>query len=96
MWWAIVTFTTVGYGDLYPVTRPGRFAAVLLMIGGVALIGTLAGSLGSFFSEEDAPDQPAPSGPTPLDADTASLLAEVRLLRTELAELRSQLPPAPD
>ncbi len=56
MWWSIVTFTTVGYGDLYPVTTPGRLAGVLLMVGGVALIGSLAGTLGSFFSPGDDPE----------------------------------------
>ena len=37
VWWAFVTITTVGYGDFYPVTVGGRFAAVLLMCGGVAV-----------------------------------------------------------
>ena len=83
MWWAIVSFTTVGYGDLYPVTMAGRIAAVFLMIGGVALIGTLAATLGSFFSGSG--DQA--EEPTSPDA-SAELLAEVRSMRSEIAELR--------
>jgi voltage-gated potassium channel len=90
MWWAIVTFTTVGYGDLVPVTHSGRAAAVLLMLGGIALIGTLAGSLGSFFAGDD----PEGAEDPPSDPDVAALLDEVRLLRAELAEVRSQLPGA--
>ena len=38
IWWAFVTITTVGYGDYYPVTTPGRVVAVLLMAGGVAVL----------------------------------------------------------
>jgi voltage-gated potassium channel len=48
-WWGFVTITTVGYGDLTPVTTVGRIAAICLMFGGVALLGVLAGTLASFF-----------------------------------------------
>jgi voltage-gated potassium channel len=49
IWWGFVTITTVGYGDLYPVTTAGRITAVVLMLGGVAFLGTLAGTLSAFF-----------------------------------------------
>lgn len=49
MWWAVTTVTTVGYGDHYPVTVPGRCIAVGLMIGGVALIGVVTASFAAWF-----------------------------------------------
>ena len=49
IWWGFVTITTVGYGDIIPVTTPGRITAVVLMLGGVAFLGTLAGTLSAFF-----------------------------------------------
>ena len=49
IWWAAVTVFTVGYGDLYPVTIEGRFIAVLLMMGGVALLSVLTANLASYF-----------------------------------------------
>ena len=39
IWWACVTLFTVGYGDIFPVTTPGRVYAVLVMLGGIAIIG---------------------------------------------------------
>jgi voltage-gated potassium channel len=36
LWWALVSFTTVGYGDLYPVTPIGRIAGILMMFAGLA------------------------------------------------------------
>jgi len=92
MWWALVTFTTVGYGDLYPVTTAGRLAAVLLMIGGIALIGSLAGTLGSFLVHGDAPSAES----TALSEQTAArLLEELRRLQAEVAELRRDEPGHP-
>lgn len=41
LWWSYVTITTVGYGDLYPVTNPGRLAASLLILNGIAIFGAL-------------------------------------------------------
>ena len=49
VWWGFVTFTTVGYGDFYPNDAGGRIVAIVLMIGGVAFLGTLAGTLSAFF-----------------------------------------------
>lgn len=49
LWWAVVTITTVGYGDRYPVTWEGRLVAVMLMTAGVGLFGTFAGFVASWF-----------------------------------------------
>jgi voltage-gated potassium channel len=59
LWWAIVTVTTVGYGDRYPVTSFGQGVAVLLMLTGIGLIGTLTATVASYFVQEktDATDQ---------------------------------------
>ena len=40
-WWTIVTITTVGYGDIYPVTTGGRILAIFLMLGGIATFSTV-------------------------------------------------------
>jgi voltage-gated potassium channel len=43
LWWAVVTMSTVGYGDFYPVTTGGRLCAVVLMVTGIGMFATLAG-----------------------------------------------------
>lgn len=48
-WWAIVTTSTVGYGDLYPVTSEGRVLSVLIMCVGIGLFATFAGALAGMF-----------------------------------------------
>lgn len=57
MWWAVSTITTVGYGDVTPVTPGGRTIASLLMIMGLALLGSVTGSFSSWllqvFTRED-------------------------------------------
>ncbi|MBI3114996.1 MAG: potassium channel family protein [Candidatus Kerfeldbacteria bacterium] len=48
MWWALVTITTVGYGDVVPMTGAGRVVAVLLMLFGIAILGTLTAGIASY------------------------------------------------
>lgn len=52
IWWAVVTVTTVGYGDRFPVTAGGRVIAVVLMLVGIGLIGVLTATVASFFVQE--------------------------------------------
>lgn len=60
VWWSVVTATSVGYGDIYPVTIQGRVIAMALMIFGLALLGTIVGLVSNYFlvetvSEADPP-----------------------------------------
>jgi voltage-gated potassium channel len=57
LWWAIVTATTVGYGDISPTTFEGRAIAVVLMLLGIGVIGAFTATVASFFvSQEEAPE----------------------------------------
>ena len=49
VWWAAVTVTTVGYGDIVPQTTPGRVLAVILMLTGLGVVSTLAASISAYF-----------------------------------------------
>lgn len=44
-WWAVVTITTVGYGDYYPVTLAGRLIAVFMMFSGIGIVVLLVGTI---------------------------------------------------
>src|SRR6266702_1876214 len=57
LWWEYVTVTTVGYGDKYPVTNPGRLVGVLLLTIGVGLFGVLTGYLANAFLKPKAAEQ---------------------------------------
>lgn len=52
IWWAIATLTTVGYGDVYPVTVLGRIAASIIAITGIGVVALPAGVFASAFSDE--------------------------------------------
>lgn len=52
LWWAIVTVTTVGYGDKFPVSAGGRGVAVVLMLVGIGLLGVLTAAVASYFVGE--------------------------------------------
>ena len=104
LWWGIVTLTTVGYGDIVPQTATGRFAAVAIMITGIAVLGLLAGALASFFRLDDGGDaagspagESASTTATPNDVALAALTAEVAALRRQVEVLTERLtgPPPP-
>jgi voltage-gated potassium channel len=59
MWWAIVTTTTVGYGDHTPVSSEGRAVATVLMLVGIGIIGVLTANIAAFFVESDVDDSNA-------------------------------------
>jgi voltage-gated potassium channel len=84
-WWTLTTISTVGYGDRYPVTWEGRLVAALLMIGGIALLGVITGTIASWLVARLSGVE---DSVTESEQATA---AELRLLRSELAELREEL-----
>lgn len=49
LWWGYVTITTVGYGDKYPVTLPGRIIGIFLLTAGVALFSVFTGFIANAF-----------------------------------------------
>ncbi len=51
MWWAIVTLTTIGYGDVYPITFLGKACAALIAISGIGVIAMPTGILAAAFSD---------------------------------------------
>ncbi len=53
MWWAVVTLTTTGYGDVVPVTPGGRVVGAMLMIAGIAVLALMTGILATGFAQEE-------------------------------------------
>jgi voltage-gated potassium channel len=84
-WWTLTTISTVGYGDRYPVTTEGRLVAALLMIGGIALLGVITGTIASWLVEKLSGVEESV-----VEAEQA-VLVELRAVRAELAELRAEV-----
>jgi len=82
LWWAIVTVTTVGYGDKVPVTFGGRVVGVVLMIAGVGLFGTFTAFVASWFSDR---------GQQQVEHREDRILAELHALRERLDDLERKL-----
>jgi voltage-gated potassium channel len=84
LWYAIVTITTVGYGDLYPVTTAGRIAATFIMFAGVGIIGALASILASVLvGGSSAPEEEE----TPIEVLVPKDGNEIAAIKKELAEM---------
>lgn len=82
LWWSIITITTIGYGNLYPVTITGRVVAVILIVGGITLVGVVTAALASWIvqrvEETDTENQ-------------AATAAQIDELREEIRALAEQL-----
>jgi voltage-gated potassium channel len=92
LWWGIVTVTTVGYGDQYPVTTGGRVVGVFLLLTGVALFATFTGYLANAFLAPQKPSEPtaAEAGSAPRDV-LAEIRRELARQEEESAALRERL-----
>lgn len=62
MWWGVVTLTTLGYGDIYPVTPIGRLMGGIFAVAGILLIALPTAILGAAFLQETRSADDAPSG----------------------------------
>lgn len=87
VWWAMTTMTTVGYGDRFPVTGTGRLVATALMVGGIAVLGTVTATLASYLVERVQEAEEDSQAAT--RADVRALRDEVTALRQALTEERS-------
>ena len=65
VWYVVETISTVGYGDQYPVTNPGRILGSIIIVVGVGIFGTFTGYLANFFL---SPKKATESGEAPSDA----------------------------
>jgi voltage-gated potassium channel len=80
LWWAMVTITTVGYGDMVPVTAAGRAVATVLMLGGIAFFSGVTANLASFMVKGSDTDKKAIS----------QLVKEVEALRGVISKLHEE------
>lgn len=70
LWWGVVTLTTVGYGDVYPVTPLGKLLGAVIALLGVGLVALPASILASGFIEEaSADDRECPHCGEPIPSD---------------------------
>lgn len=90
-WWGITTLSTVGYGDIYPVTAEGRLAAAALMILGIGLLTAITALATSFLvnRRDDAPA--ATADPILLIERLAALSREGAITPQEFEAKRTQL-----
>jgi voltage-gated potassium channel len=59
VWWAAVTVTTVGYGDIYPTSVTGRIIAIIVMLVGVGFLAILTATIASYFVKTDRGEEHA-------------------------------------
>jgi voltage-gated potassium channel len=77
LWWSVTTITTVGYGDLSPVTGTGRVIAVALMFGGISLVGVVTATLASWIVQRVAEED---------TAQQVATAAQINQVRTDLEQ----------
>ena len=79
LWWAIVTVTTVGYGDISPTTGGGKAVAIVLMLAGITVFGVITANLAAWFTANKE------------EADTEDLTEQISELTAAVERLSAQL-----
>lgn len=77
VWWAVVTVTTVGYGDLYPKDVEGRIIAMFVMLLGIGFLSVLTATVASRFIQTDT--------------GSDEILETLRRIEADVAELKARL-----
>ncbi len=77
IWWAVVTVTTVGYGDLYPNSVGGRLIAMVVMLFGIGFLSVLTATIASRFVQTDT--------------STEEMLSALHRIEAEVGELKRRL-----
>ncbi len=95
LWWAVVTTTTVGYGDYTPITPEGRLIAMVVMMVGIGLIGTISATVASWFVNRPNASKPKKENAAPVSQPAsdahAELLARLDRLTEQQEEIRALL-----
>ena len=86
LWWALATITTVGYGDMYPVSTEGRFVAAGLMFCGIGVLGVVTATFASWLVQRVEEIEEIEEGVTATAADVQALREEVLRLREVLQD----------
>lgn len=87
LWWAIVTMTTVGYGDMFPTTPAGRMAAAVLMLVGIGFLALITAAVAAHFVESDSEE-----GESELVAEMSRLHARLDTIEDLLSERAATQP----
>ena len=82
VWWSVVTMSTVGYGDTFPVTNDGRLVAIFVIVVGVALFGVVTGFLANTFDSTPETDERLLTI-GPVFEEPLTILEEITRLRLE-------------
>jgi voltage-gated potassium channel len=85
IWWAMTTISTVGYGDFFPTSAPGRIVGMTLMLLGPVLIGLVASGIGTAITEEIRRDL------SEVQAAGAEVVEDVQEIKADVAEVEEDV-----
>lgn len=86
IWWALVTISTVGYGDFYPVSTAGHIVGGIVIVSGVSFFGVISGYMASVFVAPDESERQERQ-----DAHKAEIKSELELALARMEETQRQM-----
>lgn len=90
LWWAIATLTTIGYGDIYPITAMGKILSAVIAVLGIGLVAVPTGIISAGFMEVIDNNKKEKENAKDIEVELSSIRSEIKDFKKEIIDFKKE------